>query len=335
MKKFLLPLILFFFAGIISAQTKVGTTAANFLTIPVGPRATGMGGAFTAIANDATAAFWNAGGLSRVSRSELTFAYTEWLVHTKFNWLGVVYKVTDDDAVSLFANQLDYGDEEVTTPSSPNGTGERWKAQDIAVGLSYARNLTDRFSIGFTLKYISQSIWKESASAWAVDIGLLFYTPLDGLNLGMNISNFGTEMKLDGEDLLQPVDIDPSHAGNNQNIAAKLQTDSWPLPLVFSVGVSYDVLKSSEQWKWTLSTDAVVPNNQNTYGNLGTELMWNNTIALRVGYNSFLKKEAEEGLTAGVGLQYDFGSFFAKIDYSYSDFGIFNQISRFSLSVGI
>lgn len=335
MKKFLIPAILVLFSGVLFAQTKVGTTAANFLTIPVGPRATGMGGAFTAVANDATTAYWNAGGLSRIPRSEITFAYTEWLVETKFNWFGAALKIDEDNAVALFVNQLDYGDEEITSPSTPNGTGERWKAEDIVVGISYAKNLTDKFSIGGTVKYISQSIWNESATAWAVDIGLLFYTPMDGLNLGMNISNFGTEMKLDGEDLLRPADIDPAHTGNNANITSKLETDSWPLPLIFAVGLSYNVLSRDSDWRWLLSSDAVVPNNQSTYGNLGTELVWNDIISLRVGYNSLLKADAEEGLTAGVGVQYDFGSFFAKFDYSYSDFGVFDQISRFSLSVGI
>ncbi|HDZ58536.1 MAG TPA: hypothetical protein ENH47_00535, partial [Ignavibacteriales bacterium] len=134
MKKFLIPAILVLFSGVLFAQTKVGTTAANFLTIPVGPRATGMGGAFTAVANDATTAYWNAGGLSRIPRSEITFAYTEWLVETKFNWFGAALKIDEDNAVALFVNQLDYGDEEITSPSAPNGTGERWKAEDIVVG---------------------------------------------------------------------------------------------------------------------------------------------------------------------------------------------------------
>ena len=313
------------------------------MALGVGARPLGMGGAFTGIANDATTAYWNPGGLSRVPRSEFTFAYTEWLVQTKFNWFGAAFKLDDDNAVSLFVNQLDYGDEEVTTIASPNGTGERWKAQDIAVGVSYARNLTDRFSVGGTVKYISQSIWNENATAFAVDIGLLFYTPLNGLSLGMNISNFGTEMKLDGEDLLLPADIDPSHEGNNSSISSKLQTDSWPLPLVFAVGVGYNVF-DTEEWRWTLATDADVPGNQSTYLNFGTELVWNNNISLRAGYsklelrtldNTYIDRKAEEGLTAGIGVQYDFGDFFAKFDFSYTKFGIFDQISRFSLSVGI
>lgn len=342
MRKLFILLLLTIFAGFMAAQTKVGTTAANFLTIPVGPRAVGMGGAFTAIANDATTAYWNPGGLSRVPRSELTFAYTEWLVNTKFNWLGFAYKLDENNAISIFVNQLDYGEDDVTVPEQPMGNGDKWRAQDLAIGVSYSTNLTDRFSIGGTVKYINQNIWNESATAFAVDVGLLFFTPLEGLSLGANISNFGTEMKLDGRDLLLPADVDPAHTGNNANISSKLSTESWPLPLVFAVGLGYNVIKV-EDWRFTLATDVRIPNNQATYLNFGSELVWNNVISLRGGYNQLLLREsgsvfdrgAEVGLTAGVGVQYDFGGFFAKFDYSYSDFGIFDKISRFSLSVGI
>lgn len=334
MKKFLIFFIVLTLTGLIFGQTKVGTTAANFLTIPVGPRATGMGGAFVAVADDATSAFWNPGGLSRAVRNELTFVHTDWLVNTDLNWLGFVFKLDDDNAIAISINQLDYGQEEITTESDQDGTGAFWKAQDLAFGVSYARNLTDRFSVGGTVKFISQSIWNESASSWAVDIGLLFYTPLDGLRLGMNISNFGTEMQLDGDDLLLAADTDPNNSGNNSTIASKLDTESWPLPLVFTVGLGYDLI-NTEDWRVILAGDVLVPNNQTTYGNAGTELIWNNIVSLRAGYTSLLKEDSQEGLTAGIGLQYDFGGFFAKIDYSYSDFGIFDEISRFSLSVGL
>src|SRR5690606_5451838 len=104
-----------------------------------------------------------------------------------------------------------------------------------------------------------------------------------GLRLGMNISNFGTEMQLEGKDLLRPIDIDPAQSGNNPNIAGGLNTDSWPLPLVFSVGVAYD-LKIHSDWLITFASDAVIPNNYSTYGNLGAEVIWNEIISLRVGY---------------------------------------------------
>jgi hypothetical protein len=338
-------LFLFFiiFSGFLMAQTKVGTTAANFLTIPIGPRATAMGSSFSSVANDVTAAYWNPGALSRVPRNEFSVAYTEWLLDTQLNWFGVVFKFDEDNAVAISINQLDYGNEIITTPNQPDGTGERWNAQDLAFGISYARNLTDRFSIGGNLKYISQQIWNESASAFALDVGLLFHTELEGLRLGMNIANFGTEMKLEGKDLLQATDIDPSSAGNNPNIASNLGTDSWPLPLIFTVGISYDFI-NNDTWLLTAATDANIPNNYSTYTNFGLELTWNNLISLRGGYKGYnylidkAGKEADlfqEGLTAGVGVHYDFGGFFAKVDYSYSDYGIFNEISRFSVSIGL
>lgn len=343
MKKIITIVSVLMIAGTIYSQSKVGTTAANFLTIPVGSRATGMGSAFSALANDITSAHWNPSGLSRLTRNEFGISYTEWLVDTKHNWLGVAFKISDDDAFGISVNQLDYGSDEVTTPEQPNGTGQRWDAQDLSVNVSYARNLTDRFSIGGTIKYIRQQVWNESAAAFALDIGLLFNTQLDGLRLGMNISNFGTEMKLEGKDLLRASDVDPTNAGNNPNISSKLETDSWPLPLVFTVGVSYDAV-NIEEWNWVIGADAIIPNNYSTYASLGTEITWNNLISIRGGYkglNYLFDKSGkdidvfEEGLTAGFGLQYDFGGFFAKADYSYSDFGIFSNINRFTVTIGM
>lgn len=323
------------------AQTKVGTTAANFLTIPVGARASAMGGAFTAIANDASAAYWNPAGLSKLTNNELNISYSEWLVFTKHNWVSLGIKLDDDDGIALSFNQLDYGQEEITTPDQPSGTGEFWSAQDLAIGVSYARNLTDRFSVGATVKYISQKIYNESANAYALDIGVLFYTQLEGLRIGMNISNFGSEMSLSGKDLLQPVDIDPAHTGNNSNIASNLSTDSWPLPLVFSVGLAYDIINNSD-FKYTVATDAVVPNNESTYLNVGGELTWANLISFRAGFNSLFKGSEHSlsdpllgGYAAGFGIQHDFGNFFAKIDYAYANYGIFNSVSKFSLSIGM
>ena len=334
MNRHKLIIIFILIAGSLFAQSKVGTTAANFLSIPVGPRASGMGSAFVAVANDATAAYWNPGGLARIQKSEFIASYSDWLVNTKINWVGVAIKLDDYNAIAASVNQLDYGQEDITTPDNPDGTGQKWDAQDLAISLSYSRSLTDRFSVGANVKYISQKIWNESASGFALDIGLLFYTQIEGLRIGMNISNFGSEMKMDGKDLLQPVDIDQAHTGNNDKITSTLGTDSWPLPLMYTVGLAMDFLSNNE-WLWTVATDAVYPNNQATYMNVGTEITYNKLVSARVGLNSLFKDAREGGLTAGFGLQYDFGSFFGKIDYSYTDFGRFDNLSKISVSIGL
>ena len=334
MKNLKLIIVLLLIGTSAFAQSKVGTTAANFLSIPVGARASGMGAAFVAVANDVSAAYWNPGGLARLPKSEFSATYSEWLVGTKLNWFGLSVKLDENNTFALSVNQLDYGEEDITTADQPNGTGQRWKASDIAFALSYSRNLTDRFSIGGTVKYIHQGIWNETANAFAVDIGLLFQTQLPGLRIGMNIANFGTEMKLEGKDLLQTVDIDPAHTGNNKKISANFDTDTWPLPLLYTVGLGMDFI-NTEDWVFTVATDAVYPNNQSSYLNVGSEVIYNKMLSARIGFNSLFKDSRQEGLTAGFGVQYDFGSFFAKMDYSYTDFGVFDKLSKISLSIGL
>ena len=184
------------------------------------------------------------------------------------------------------------------------------------------------------MKYIRQQIWHETASAFALDVGLLFYTQLDGLRLGMNITNFGTEMQMEGKDLFQRIDIDyTSSSGNNENIAGALTTDSWMLPLYFTVGLGYDVIKTTD-WQVSAGVDAVYPNNQTALLNAGGEITWNDLISLRAGYNSIMKSESLGKLCAGVGVKYDFGPFYTKVDYSYNDYKYFKKISKVSLSIG-
>ena len=117
----------------------------------------------------------------------------------------------------------------------------------------------------------------------------------------MNISNFGTEMRMDGKDLLQPVDVDPGNAGNNENITALFQTKQWPLPLIFCVGLAADPIRNAFG-RWTIAIDALHPNNNNSYVNLGTEFSWKETLFLRTGYSSLFKSNAEEGLILGFGV---------------------------------
>ncbi len=320
-------------SSLILSQDKVGTTAANFLSIPVGARASSMGGAFVALSDDVTSAFWNPSGLAAMSKNEVSIIHSEWLLDTNLDWAGLRFALDENSAVAISVYQLDYGEEEITTEEDPNGTGQNWSANDLAIGLSYARNLTDRFSIGGTAKYIRQAIWHESASAFAFDVGLLFKTEFQGFQIGMNISNFGTEMKLDGKDLLQPIDIDPDNAGNNQTITSKLDTDSWELPLLFTIGSAMKVINSGE-WQFTVAADALMPNNNNSYINAGAELGWSEMLFIRGGYSSIFKNYAEEGLTAGVGLRKYFGTLFLQADFSYTDFGKFDNLLRYSLSIG-
>ena len=315
------------------AQSKVGTSAAPFLGIGVGPRAVGMGGAFVAIVSDASALYWNPGGISRYGRSEVQFSHTDWLVDTKFDWAGVLLNLDGSNAVGVSFTQLTYGEELVTTEASQMGTGETWSASDVAIGLSYSRSLTDRFSLGGTLKYIQQRIWNETASSAAVDVGLLYLTDFSGLKIGMCISNYGADMRLDGKDLYRPFDPDPTHTGSNKSTVAVLKTDPWPLPLFFRAGVSIDAIKL-EDLRLTVAADALRPSDNAETVNLGGELAWNEILYLRGGLKSLFLPESQEGYTLGGGVRWDITTTMGLgLDYSYEDFGLFGGIQQFAISI--
>ena len=316
-----------------NGQTKVGTTAASFLGISVGPRATAMGGAFTAVANDATSLYYNPGGISRLNKSQFIFSYTNWLVDTDFTWIGFVLNLDGTNAIGVSLTQLDYGEDEVTTVLQPEGTGDRWGASDFSAALSYSRNLTDRFSIGGSVKYIQEKLWNETASAMVLDVGLLFFTGFYDMKLGMSIANFGSDLKMEGKDLLHRIDLDPDATGHNETIVSNLKTDTWPLPLFFRVGVALDVLKS-ENMRFTVAADAVRPTDNSEIINAGGELSLNNIILLRGGYKSLFRDNSEEGLTFGAGLNLaNITSIAWNFDYTFADFGLFDDIHIFSLGV--
>lgn len=330
--KILTFIVLTSFLNVFS-QTKVGSTAAPFLNIGVGPRAISMGGGFSATANDVTALYWNPAGISRTENNEAMFAHTSWFADITFNWAGAKVNLGDLGAVGLSVTYLDYGKMEVTTLREQDGTGEFFTAKDMSLALSYAYNLTDRFSIGGSVKYINQSIWNSSANAIAFDLGTLFYSEIFNMRIAATISNFGTDMQLSGKDLLVLYDIDPNIYGNNDQILANLRTDSYPLPLLFRVGVALDLLNTPMN-KITVGVDALHPNDNSESLNVGAEYTFNNFLALRAGYKNLFLKNSEEGLTLGVGVKYDFyPGFGINFDYAYQDFGILKNTQHFSISV--
>jgi hypothetical protein len=316
-----------------SAQAKIGTTAAQFLGISVGARALGMGGTSVASASDVSSIYYNPGSFAQAHRTQVLVSTTDWLVGSKFRWLGAMIDVDGSNAFGLSITQLAYGEDIVTNEDYPDGTGERWSAQDFAVALSYSRNLTDKFSIGGSAKYISQSIWNESASTIAFDIGLLFVTGFHEMRLGMAITNFGGDMKMDGRDLRKVIDIDPSNAGSNKLNLSNLVTDPWPIPLIFRVGLAMDVLKN-ETVTATIECDALRPSDNVEVVNLGAEVILLNLVSVRGGYKSLFQNDSEEGLTLGCGLQYtQLGSMGLAVDYAYQQFGRFGNLNTISVAV--
>lgn len=281
-----------------------------------------MGGAFVAAANDASSLYWNPAGLAKMSASELIAAHSEWLGDLNFDYLGVALNMGVAGVAGVSVTMLSVPDMLVRTVDRQEGTGETFDAADMALGLSYGKAVTDRFSIGVTAKYIRQRIWHSAATGMALDIGTQFQTDFaGGLVIGATISNFGSDMKLNGRDLRTFVDPDPSQLGNNNRIPVNYELDSHKLPLNFQFGVSTNPI-DSRMHRVTLNADAIHPNSNNESLNLGAEYCFQERIFFRGGYRGLFLDGTEGGISGGLAVhQALFEGGLAKLDYAFRSGG--------------
>ncbi len=338
MKKLLL-FIFFLFAMLpgmaFSQVTKTGTTAAKFLSIGIGPKANAMGGAFTSIANDASSLYWNPAGAAALTKYEAMFSYTSLYkdLGINLNYIALVIPAGDIGNFGVSVTALDYGEMDVTTELYPEGTGEKFSASSYAFGLSYARNITESFAAGVTIKYITEGIFNSSASGFAFDIGTIFTTPFFGIKFSSIITNYGSKMQMTGEDLLIRYDADPNRNGNNAAVDAYYKTDQFELPLRLQIGISkaFQFLRDE---KFTIAVDATHPNDNSEYLNFGGELSFlDNLISLRGGYKGMFLKDNQEGLTLGAGLNYALGVFEVGFDYSYQNYEFLSYTHSFGINL--
>jgi len=316
---------------ILNAQSKYGTSAAPFLTIGIGARATAMGGAFTAEANDISALYWNPAGISKLQGTEVAFSHSTYLVNTTIDWAAFTTNLGGYGSIGAAVTVLNYGQIERTTEVQPDGTGQFFTPQDLAIQLTYAKAITDRFAIGGSVKYIHQSILSESASTVALDLGVLFITPM-GLRIGATMSNFGGSLAMDGEDLLGTTSSSNNENGANNGIPTKLVTDSWALPLTFRVGAAYDAFNSGFN-RVTFAMDALHPNDNAESINAGAEYSFHETLFIRGGYNALFLANSETGLTLGAGFNYELSGIKIKIDYTYLNYNRLNYVQWFNVGL--
>lgn len=315
--------------------SKVGTAAAQFLKIGVGARAMGLGGTFTAVASDVSTIYWNPAGITNLKSTSIGFTHTQWFADISHDFAGVSIPISSSDYIAISATSLSTSEQEVTTVANPEGTGVFYDVGDLAIGLTYARQLTDRFSIGLSAKYIKQRLYNETASALTLDIGSYLRTGFHNLIIGMAISNFGGNMKLEGRDLIAITDINTDVSGN-YNPDATLTTQDWPLPLIFRVGVALDIVGgldpviASEESRFTFAIEGTHLNDNNERVNLGAEYSWNEMVFARAG---FKLNYDQEKWTFGAGLNIPLGNQIVVFDYAFIQFNDLGNVSQFSLEL--
>ncbi|GAB5518834.1 MAG: type IX secretion system outer membrane channel protein PorV [Rhodothermales bacterium] len=310
-----------------------GTVAAAFLEVGIGARAEAMGGSYAAQAGHVESIYWNPAGLAYVPNVATSFTHAEWLAEMDFDFFALSTPLP-------FANMVLGGsfttlgvpEQPVRTVDAPEGTGEVYDARDFAVNVSVAAQLIPSFSVGVTGKYISQRIWTERGNQLALDVGVYYQTPLQGLSIGSSISNFGPDISLSGKNLTNIIDPDPDNRGI-ENIPVDYRTDAHPLPQIFRFGMAYERSLAGRA-NLVGTVDLMHPTGSTESMNLGLELGWGDLLFARAGYQNLYERGSVGGLTLGGGLQYrlrDRSRFV--FDYAWSDWDLLERVHRLSFGL--
>lgn len=320
--------------------SKVGTTSAQFLKIGVG-RATGMGDAFAAIANDASATYFNPAGLAQLTKREAFVNHIDWISDLAHEYVTVALPVNRLGVIAFSVTALTMGnmerlmiDDIATVIREDDSTGLYFGAMDMAFGVSYARQITDKLSFGFTGKAISQTIYNMSASGAALDLGLLYHTGFKSLRLAACVTNFGSSMAFSG------LALEFQDTTYQIKPRARYVTTATPLPTTFRFGIAYDIIETPDN-TLTFAADMTHPNDINETINFGLEYIFRKIFFLRTGYvfnNDIEYSKAMKprtGFSAGAGLMTNISpNTNIRFDYCYRDMGYLKASHRVGAIVG-
>jgi len=320
------PFLILIFIGISFSQyrvipdvvTKVATTSANWLKLETGARGVGMAGAMVAAGEGVSAIPYNPASIGYIKGSELYYSKTNYLVDISHASMAYGTQITPTDFVALHIFTFNSGLMDVTTEDEPDGTGEQFNVTGLSLRGTYAKILTDRLKIGFTVKYIREAIYTTAMQTFAIDLGTNFDTGIYGIILGMSVSNFGPEVQFSGEGIQQKVDQDLSVDESLSKI-----TEKFPIPMSFRLGIKKDIL-NDEIHKLTFAMDGVNPIDYVVTGNIGLEYSWLETAYVRGG--THLNHDTAS-FTVGAGIK--IGNIF--VDYAYANYGILENTNQFGL----
>ena len=315
----MLVALLFMLASQAYAVEKRGTAAVKFLTLDSNARMAGLAssassytdwGGFSALINQASMVFVP-------GRGGVGVTYAKYVAEMTLFSAGIVWNLGDNGAVGLGVHSLLSGDIPFATSTDPTRialAGQNFTVTDLAIGPAYARRLTDAFSVGASVKLISEGTsgatgLDRSVKTIAFDAGTIYTTDFHKFRIGATFQNFGADMGFVLE-------------GNiKQTLPTTFRIGFAGEPATLPVG---SLMLSAEIWKLR-EFDSVL--------NFGAEYWANDYIAGRIGWKAGYSGAEDEGLSAGAGVKFSQGNLKVGLDYSFTQFDLLDNVHR--ISVGL
>jgi hypothetical protein len=342
-----------------SNNTAYGTTAAEFLLLAPSARGQALGGSFAALTTDVSSVYFNPAGLAQGERAGAMASSMNYVASTKYSWAAVAVPFGGGSkAFGVSVANFGFSDQRVYTVDDPTGTsGEVYSVSETAVGLTYSQQFSDRFSMGITGKYINDALGRVSGSAFALDFGTSFHALVGGrpIRASFVVQNLGTTLGHKGQVLDVSVQRPPPTGEQpitgQEAATTSLRTKDWPLPVMFRVGLAYDVFQMSAG-RLSIMGEFTQPNNNEPGYNFGGEYAvslgstgfsvagrasvtyWpDNNLAVpdsgRAGFVGSSSSSTQYRMAAGGGLRYQPGNtgFGIGIDYAYRNMGLLGGVN--------
>jgi hypothetical protein len=352
----------------------VGVRAAEFLEIPVGARGIAMGSAYSAVTDDISSIWWNPAGLGFLERREVMVTVVDYTLDLTYSYAAAAVPLADGNVVvGGFFGYLDIPEMEMTTVTSPQGTGRTFNAYDYQMGGSFAYTFSDRFIGGLSMKYVHQDMLSNmGGSAFAIDAGAIYHTEVADreIRFAFAIQNLGTNITMKGPNLLWEVPPESPFSGlipsgygdysTDRYASARRatrwmyrQTHTYRLPTVVKLALSYNLV-TNEKANWLATGEIWRTSNTPISYATGTEVSYNFTPymsgALRMGWlvqtDEFTKSADDfgyeylgedpswRGLSFGGGIMRSIGGKTINFSYAYRNKGRLTADNFFTVSFG-
>ncbi len=332
MKKYIsilltLSVLIIFYTTTASGEDnrKIAQTGMKFLSVSLDARASAMGNAITSVAGNSTSLFYNPASMARMTNfMHGAVGRVSWIADINYLFGSAAFNIANGQygVFGISFVSVDYGDFLGTIRGENNDgfldTGI-FSPSAFAVGIGYAKALTEKFSVGGHVRYANLNLTggvveftqdqqtltqKFEENVMSFDFGILYKTGIKSLDFGMNIRNFSQEIKY--------------------------IEDSFQLPLTFEIGLSFNAVDvidiNPESHDLVVSVDAIHYRDYPEQVDMGLEYTFNKLYSLRLGYTSPVD---EQGISVGAGIKQNISDYNMAIDYAYTSFGVFEDVHRF------